>query len=159
MQLGPLIGPEAVDKVIELVDDAVTHGAKVLIGGDTNDLGQNFYEATVLTNVDEKMRIWSEEIFGPVVPLYSFSCEEEVVRKANDTEVGLAGYFYTQDVSRIFRVASQLETGMVAVNAGVVSIVQAPFGGVKESGIGREGSPEGLEEYLESKMVCIGGLN
>ncbi|EGZ21214.1 hypothetical protein PHYSODRAFT_313520 [Phytophthora sojae] len=124
VKLGPLIGPEAVEKVENL-----------------------------------EMRVWSEEIFDSVVPLFVFSSEEEVVRKANDTEVRLARYFYTQDVSRIFRVAGKLETGMVAVNAGVVSIVQAPFGGVKESGIGREGSPEGLEKYLESKMVCIGGLN
>ncbi|KAE9290696.1 Succinate-semialdehyde dehydrogenase [NADP(+)] [Phytophthora fragariae] len=156
---GPLIGPEAVNKVADLVEDAVARGAKVLVGGKRSDLGKNFYEATVLTDVNEEMRIWREEIFGPVVPLFVFFNEEEVVRKANDSEVGLAGYFYTQDVSRISRVASKLETGMVAVNAGVVSIVQAPFGGVKESGIGREGSPEGLEEYLESKMVCIGGLN
>ncbi|KAE9179498.1 Succinate-semialdehyde dehydrogenase [NADP(+)] [Phytophthora fragariae] len=156
---GPLIGPEAVNKVADLVEDAVARGAKVLVGGKRSDLGKNFYEATVLTDVNEEMRIWREEIFGPVVPLFVFFNEEEVVRKANDSEVGLAGYFYTQDVSRISRVASKLEAGMVAVNAGVVSIVQAPFGGVKESGIGREGSPEGLEEYLESKMVCIGGLN
>ncbi|KAL4164581.1 hypothetical protein KRP22_004446 [Phytophthora ramorum] len=159
VKLGPLIGPEAVEKVAALVDDAVNHGAQLLTGGKMSGIGKNFYEATVLTNVNEKMRIWNEEIFGPVVPLFPFSSEEEVVRKANDTDVGLAGYFYTQDVSRIFRVASELESGMVAVNAGVVSIVQAPFGGVKESGIGREGSPEGLEEYLESKMVCIGGLS
>ncbi|KAG7381549.1 Succinate-semialdehyde dehydrogenase, mitochondrial [Phytophthora pseudosyringae] len=159
VQLGPLIGPDAVEKVTELVDDAVKHGARVLTGGKRSDLGKNFYEAMVLTNVNDKMRIWSEEVFGPVVPLFTFSSEDEVVRKANDTEVGLAGYFYTQDVSRIFRVASKLETGMVAVNAGVVSIVQAPFGGVKESGIGREGALEGLEEYLQAKMVCIGGLS
>ncbi|KAL3663561.1 hypothetical protein V7S43_011448 [Phytophthora oleae] len=159
VKLGPLIGPEAVENVAGLVEDAVKSGAKVLIGGNRSDLGKNFYEATVLTNVNEKMRLWKEEIFGPVVPLFPFSSEEEVIRKANDTKVGLAGYFYTQGVSRVFRIAGKLETGMVAVNAGVVSIVQAPFGGVKESGIGREGSHEGLEEYLESKMVCIGGLN
>ncbi|POM58778.1 Succinate semialdehyde dehydrogenase, mitochondrial precursor, partial [Phytophthora palmivora] len=159
VNIGPLIGPKAVENVAELVSDAVKLGADVLTGGKTNQLGKNFYEPTILTNVNEKMRIWNEEIFGPVVALYSFSSEDEVVRKANDTEVGLAAYFYTQDVARIFRVASELETGMVAVNAGVVSIVQAPFGGVKESGIGREGSPEGIEEFLQSKMVCIGGLN
>ncbi|KAG1708956.1 hypothetical protein DVH05_022587 [Phytophthora capsici] len=159
VKLGPLIGPEAVDKVTGLVEDAVKRGAKVLIGGKRSDLGKNFFEATVLVDVNEKMRLWKEEIFGPVVSLFSFSSEEEVVRKANDSKVGLAGYFYTQDVSRVFRIADKLETGMVAVNAGVVSIVQAPFGGVKESGIGREGSYEGLEEYRETKMVCIGGLN
>ncbi|GMF16880.1 unnamed protein product [Phytophthora lilii] len=159
VKLGPLIGVEAVDKVKALVNDAATKGAKIVVGGKPSDIGKNFYEATVMTDVDSSMRIWSEEIFGPVVPLFSFSDEQEVIRKANDTEVGLAGYFYTQDVSRIFRVASELESGMVAVNAGVVSIVQAPFGGVKESGIGREGSPEGLEEFLQTKMVCIGGLS
>eukprot|EP00644_Phytophthora_capsici_P006844 jgi/Phyca11/5840/fgenesh1_pm.PHYCAscaffold_8_\ len=159
VKLGPLIGPEAVDKATGLVEDAVKRGAKVLIGGKRSDLGKNFFEATVLVDVNEKMRLWKEEIFGPVVSLFSFSSEEEVVRKANDTKVGLAGYFYTQDVSRVFRIADKLETGMVAVNAGVVSIVQAPFGGVKESGIGREGSYEGLEQYRETKMVCIGGLN
>jgi len=159
VKLGSLIGPEAVEKVTELVADVVEHGAKVLAGGTINDnLGKNFYEATVLTNVNDKMRLWSEEIFGPVAPLFAFASEDEVVRKANDTDVGLAGYVYTQDVARIFRVAKKLETGMVAVNAGVVSIVQAPFGGVKESGIGREGSPEGLDEFQESKMVCLGGL-
>ncbi|KAG7396272.1 Succinate-semialdehyde dehydrogenase, mitochondrial [Phytophthora boehmeriae] len=159
VQLGPLIDSAAVEKVSALVDDAVNRGANVVLsGGKRSKLGKNFYEATVLASVDESMRLWKEEIFGPVAPLFRFSSEEEVVRKANDTRMGLAGYFYTKDVARMFRVASELECGMVAVNAGVVSIVQAPFGGVKESGIGREGSPEGLEEYLESKMVCIGGL-
>ncbi|KAF4040448.1 Aldehyde dehydrogenase family [Phytophthora infestans] len=156
--LGPLIGPSTVNKVAGLVEDAVKHGAKVLVGGKCSDLGKNFYEATVLTNVDDSMRIWNEEIFGPVIQLSSFSSEEEVVRKANDTTAGLAGYFYTQDVARIFRVASELECGMVGVNSELVTHVGAPFGGVKESGIGREGSTEGLEEYLESKMICIGGL-
>ncbi|KAG2520605.1 hypothetical protein BBO99_00007509 [Phytophthora kernoviae] len=159
VQLGPLIDTSVVKKVSELVDDAVQHGAKVLSGGKTSKLGKNFYEATVLTNVDESMHVWQEEIFGPVVPLFTFSSEEEVVRKANDTPMGLAGYFYTRDVARMFRVASELECGMVGVNSSMVKHVGVPYGGVKESGIGREGSPEGLEEYLETKMVCIGGLN
>lgn len=158
VQLGPLIGRSAVKKVTDLVEDAVAKGANVLVGGKTSDLGKNFYEATVLTDVGESMRIWREEIFGPVIPLFVFSSEEEVVQKANDTVTGLAGYFYTQDVARIFRVASELECGMVGVNSELVTHVGAPFGGVKESGIGRAGSPEGLEEYLETKMVCIGGL-
>ncbi|KAG7396270.1 Succinate-semialdehyde dehydrogenase, mitochondrial [Phytophthora boehmeriae] len=158
VQLGPLIGPAAVKKVSGLVEDAVQRGGKVLVGGNISELGQNFFEATVLTNVDESMRLWKEEIFGPVVPLFTFSSEEEAVQKANDTPSGLAGYFYTQDTSRIFRIASELECGMVGVNGDVVKHAGVPYGGVKESGIGREGSPEGLEEYLETKMICIGGL-
>ncbi|KAG2917410.1 Choline dehydrogenase [Phytophthora cactorum] len=158
VRLGPLIGPTAVKKMADLVEDAVSHGAKVLVGGNCSDLGKNFYEATVLIKVDESMRIWNEEIFGPVLQLSSFSSEEEVVQKANDSTAGLAGYFYTQDVARIFRVASELECGMVGVNSELVTHVGAPFGGIKESGIGREGSSEGLDEYLETKMVCIGGL-
>ncbi|KAG6965120.1 hypothetical protein JG688_00007407 [Phytophthora aleatoria] len=138
VQLGPLIGPSAVKKVADLVEDAVSHGAKVLVGGNCSDLGKNFYEATVLIKVDESMHIWNEEIFGPVLQLSSFSSEEEVVQKANDTTAGLAGYFYTQDVARIFRVASELECGMVGVNTELVTHVGAPFGGIKESGIGRE---------------------
>ncbi|ETN24896.1 hypothetical protein PPTG_01067 [Phytophthora nicotianae INRA-310] len=158
VQLGPLIGHSAVKKVAGLVEDAVGHGAKVLVGGNCSDLGKNFYEATVLTKVDESMGIWNEEIFGPVIQLSSFLSEEEVIQNANDTTAGLAGYFYTQDVARIFRVASELECGMVGVNSELVTHVGAPFGGIKESGIGREGSSEGLEEYLETKMVCVGGL-
>ncbi|GMF16875.1 unnamed protein product [Phytophthora lilii] len=158
VQLGPLIGPSAVKKVTGLVEDAVVHGAKVLVGGKPSELGGNFYEATVLTDVNASMRISREEIFGPVVPLFAFSSEEEVVQYANNAVTGLAGYFYTQNVSRIFRVASELECGMVGVNSELVTHVGAPFGGVKESGIGREGSAEGLSEYLETKMVCIGGL-
>ncbi|POM60279.1 hypothetical protein PHPALM_30879 [Phytophthora palmivora] len=158
VQLGPLIGPSAVNKVTGLVDDATAKGGKVLIGGKTSDLGKNFYEATVLANVNETMNVWHEEIFGPVIPLFVFSNEAEVVQKANTTAAGLAGYFYTQDVARIFRVANELECGMVGANSEVVTHVGAPFGGIKESGIGREGSTEGLDAYLETKMICIGGL-
>ncbi|KAG7381544.1 Succinate-semialdehyde dehydrogenase, mitochondrial [Phytophthora pseudosyringae] len=158
VQLGPLIGPPAVKKVTTLVEDAVAKGAKVLVGGKSSNLGKNFYEPTVLTDVDESMRVWHEEIYGPVVPLLVFSSEEEVVQKANDTAAGLAGYFYTLDFARIFRVAGELECGMIGVNSELVTHVGAPFGGIKESGSGREGSAEGLDEYLETKMVCIGGL-
>ncbi|KAL4141271.1 hypothetical protein PRNP1_014392 [Phytophthora ramorum] len=158
VQLGPLVGSSAVKKVTGLVGDAVAHGAKVLLGGKSSGLGKNFYEATVLSNLNQSMRIWSEEIFGPVVPLFVFSSEEEVIGMANDTPAGLAGYFYTQDAARMFRVAGELECGMVGVNSELVTHIGAPFGGMKQSGIGREGSPEGLEEYLETKMVCIGGL-
>ncbi|KAE9290692.1 Glutarate-semialdehyde dehydrogenase [Phytophthora fragariae] len=157
VQLGPLIGPSAVEKVSALVEDAVNHGAKVLLGGKTSGLGKNFYEATVLADVDETMRVSREEIFGPVVPLFVFS-SEEVVARANDTAAGLAGYLYTRDVARIFRVAGELECGMVAVNSELVTHVRAPFGGIMESGIGREGSSEGLQAYQETKMVCLGGL-
>ncbi|GMF40440.1 unnamed protein product [Phytophthora fragariaefolia] len=159
VQLGPLIGPSAVKRVAELVDDAVAHGAKVLLGGRASDLGGNFYEATVLSDVTENMRVWREEAFGPVVSLSAFVSEEEAVQKANDTAVGLAGYFYTRDVARVFRVASELECGMVGANSEVVTHVGAPYGGVKESGLGIEGSPEDLQEYQETKMVCIGGLD
>ncbi|KAL3663557.1 hypothetical protein V7S43_011444 [Phytophthora oleae] len=158
VQLGPLIGPSAVGKVTELVEDAVAHHVTVLTGGKVSDFGGNFFEPTVLANVNESMRIWHEEIFGPVVSLFEFSSEEEVVQKANNTTAGLAGYFYTKDVARIFRVASALECGMIGVNGELATHVGAPFGGIKESGIGREGSAEGLDEYLETKMVCIGGL-
>ncbi|OWY96928.1 hypothetical protein PHMEG_00032676, partial [Phytophthora megakarya] len=158
VQLGPLIGPSAVKKVAGLVEDAVAKGGKVLVGGKVSDLGKNFYEATVLTDVNESMRIYYEEIFGPVIPLFVFSSEDEVIRKASDTQAGLAGFFYTQDTARMFRVAGELECGMVGVNSALVNHVGAPYGGIKESGIGRGGSAESLDEYLETKMVCIRGM-
>ncbi|GMF33309.1 unnamed protein product [Phytophthora fragariaefolia] len=158
VNLGPLIGPNAFLKTSELVEDAVTNGATALIGGKRSDIGRNFYEATVLAHVDNTMRVWSEEIFGPVVPLFKFSTEEEVIEMANGTDAGLAGYFYSQNLSRTWRVAAALECGMIGVNTGVISNVQAPFGGVKQSGLGREGSFLGLDEYQETKMVCVGGL-
>ncbi|KAJ8575916.1 hypothetical protein ON010_g3296 [Phytophthora cinnamomi] len=155
VQLGPLIGPSAVKTVAGLVEDAVAHGAKVLLGGRTSDLGKNFYEATVLLDVNESMRVWREEIYGPVIPMSSFLSEEEVVQKANATAAGLAAYFYTRDVARIFRVASELECGMVGANSELVTHVGAPYGGVKESGLGREGAAEGLQEYQETKMFSL----
>lgn len=158
VKLGPLIGHNALLKTSELVKDAVTNGATALVGGKRSDTGRNFYEATVLTNVNNAMRVWSEEIFGPIVPLFKFSTEEEVIEMANGTESGLAGYFFSQSLSRTWRVASALECGMVGVNTGAISNVQAPFGGVKQSGLGREGSSMGLEEYQETKMICVGGL-
>ncbi|RLN38549.1 hypothetical protein BBJ28_00013228, partial [Nothophytophthora sp. Chile5] len=158
VNLGPLIGPNAFLKTSELVEDAVTNGATALVGGKRSDIGRNFYEATVLAHVDSTMRVWSEEIFGPVVPLFKFTSEEEVVEMANGTEAGLAGYFFSQDLSRTWRVAGALECGMIGVNTGAISNVQAPFGGVKQSGLGREGAFVGLEEYQETKMVCVGGL-
>lgn len=157
-QLGPLIGPAAFQKTSELVEDALSKGAVALTGGKPSSQGKNFYEATLLTGVNDSMRVWHEEIFGPVVPIFKFSTEEEVIESANCTEAGLAGYFYTQNLKRVWRVAAALECGMIGVNTGMISNVQAPFGGVKQSGLGREGSPLGMDEYTETKLVCMGGL-
>ncbi|CEG43057.1 succinate semialdehyde mitochondrial precursor [Plasmopara halstedii] len=158
VNLGPLISSNACDKTSDLVNDAVAKGATVLIGGERSNVGRNYYQATVLTNVNDTMRVSNEEIFGPVVPLFKFTTEDEVIEMANKTEAGLAGYFFSQDLSKVWRIAAALECGMIGVNTGVISIVQAPFGGVKQSGLGREGSFMGLEEYQETKMVCFGGL-
>jgi len=129
-----------------------------LTGGKRHALGRTYYEVTVLTDVTAGMRIAQEEIFGPVAPLYRFETEEEGIALANDTPFGLASYFYAGDNARIWRVSESLEYGMVGANTGLISVVSSPFGGMKESGIGREGSHEGLEEYLETKFVCIGGI-
>ena len=154
--IGPLVNDAALQKVEELVDDARNAGAAVLTGGRRHDLGRSFYEVTVLTNVTQQMRIASEEIFGPVAPLFRFSTEEEGIRLANDTPFGLASYFFAGDVARIFRVSEGLEYGLVGVNTGLMSTELAPFGGFKESGIGREGGHQGIDEYLETKYVAIG---
>ena len=154
--IGPLVNDAALHKVEELVDDARNAGAAVLTGGRRHDLGRSFYEVTVLTNVTQQMRIASEEIFGPVAPLFRFSTEEEGIRLANDTPFGLASYFFAGDVARIFRVSEGLEYGLVGVNTGLMSTELAPFGGFKESGIGREGGHQGIDEYLETKYVAIG---
>ncbi len=157
-EIGPLIDGHAVTKVESHVSDAVASGAAVAAGGRRHPLGGNFYEPTVLTGVSRTMRIFHEETFGPVAPLIQFRSEEDVVEMANDTRFGLAGYFYSRDVGRIWRVAEALEYGMVAVNAGILSTEVAPFGGVKESGLGREGAQEGLDEYLETKYLCLAGI-
>ena len=157
-EIGPLVNTDALDKVEGLVSDALSQGAAALTGGKRHALGGTYYEVTVLTGVTSDMRISSEEIFGPVAPLYRFSSEEEVIRLANDTPFGLAAYFYAGDLGRIWRVSEGLEYGMVGVNTGLISTELHPFGGVKESGIGREGSHHGLEEYLETKYVCVGGI-
>ncbi|DAZ95878.1 TPA: hypothetical protein N0F65_009080, partial [Lagenidium giganteum] len=159
VQIGPLISPTAFQKTYDLVNDALSNGAQALAGGRPSSVGKNFFEPTVLINVNDTMRVWQEEIFGPVVPLFKFSTEEEVLEQANCTEAGLAGYFYTQNLSRVYRFSRALEVGMVGVNTGMVSSVQAPFGGVKQSGLGREGSPLGIEEYQETKLLSLGGLN
>ena len=145
-------------KVEEHVADAVAHGATVLVGGKKHQLGGLFFEPTVLTGVNTGMKITSEETFGPVAPLYRFKTEAEGVAMANDTEFGLASYFYARDVGRIWRVGEAIESGMVGVNTGLISNEVAPFGGVKQSGIGREGSKYGIEEFLEVKYLCMGGL-
>ena len=155
---GPLINREALDKVEEHVADATANGAKVLVGGKRHALGGTFYEPTVLTGVTADMKIFSEETFGPVAPLFRFRTDAEVIALANRTEFGLASYFYSRDIGRIWRVAEALEYGMVGVNTGLITTEVAPFGGVKQSGIGREGSKYGIDEYVEVKYVCMGGI-
>ncbi len=157
-QLGPLINAAAVDKVDALVQDAIRLGAQVALGGNRHALGGHFYAPTVLTHVTPQMRLAQEEIFGPVAPIFRFHTDEEAVRLANDTRSGLAAYFYARDIGRVWRVAEQLEYGMVGINEGLISNEMAPFGGVKESGIGREGSRHGIEEYLQLKYLCLGGM-
>ena len=153
---GPLIDGQGLEKVERHVADAVSKGADVRTGGNRHSLGHTFFEPTVLTGMTAKMDIFSEETFGPVAPLFRFSTEEEVVAMANDTEFGLAGYFFAKDMARVWRVAEALEYGIVSVNTGIFSTEVAPFGGVKQSGIGREGSKYGIEEFLEVKYVCLG---
>ncbi|AQZ32159.1 succinate-semialdehyde dehydrogenase (NADP(+)) [Pseudomonas sp. LPH1] len=156
--IGPLIDGNAVAKVQAHLADALEKGAKVLQGGKAHALGGNFFEPTVIAGVTADMRVAREETFGPLAPLFRFSDEAEVVSQANDTEFGLAGYFYTRDLGRTFRVAEALEYGMVGINTGLISNEVAPFGGMKASGLGREGSKYGLDEYLEIKYLCLGGI-
>ncbi len=155
---GPLIDGAAAEKVAELVADAVEKGATVAIGGKPHALGRSFYEPTVLTGATPAMRFTYEEIFGPVAPLYRFTTEDEAIALANDTNYGLAAYFYSRDVGRIFRVMEALEYGMVGVNEGLLANEAVPFGGIKESGLGREGSKYGIEDFLEIKYACLGGI-
>ncbi len=156
---GPLIHDRAVSKVEAHVKDAIEQGGKVLFGGQKlPHLGSNFYQPTVIRDMRADMQLAHEETFGPVAGLFEFDTEEEVIRLANSVEVGLAGYFYSRDVQRIFRIAEALETGMVGVNTGLISDPAAPFGGVKESGFGREGSKYGIDEYLITKMITLGGM-
>ncbi|WP_283148794.1 NADP-dependent succinate-semialdehyde dehydrogenase [Silvimonas soli] len=155
---GPLIDGKAVAKVEEHIADAVSLGAKVLLGGKRHALGQSFFEPTILTGVTTSMKVAKEETFGPMAPLFKFETEEEAISMANDTEFGLASYFYSRDIGRIFRVGEALEYGMVGINAGIISSEVAPFGGVKQSGLGREGSHHGIDDYLELKYLCLAGL-
>ena len=158
-QQGPLIDMAAVEKVEEHIEDAVSHGARVVVGGHRHRLGGTFFEPTILADVTPKMKVAREETFGPVAPLFRFKTEEEAIQMANDTEFGLASYFYARDIGRIWRVSTALEYGIVGVNEGLISTEVAPFGGVKESGIGREGSKYGAEDFLEIKYTLMGGLN
>ncbi|MBI1210875.1 MAG: succinate-semialdehyde dehydrogenase [Alphaproteobacteria bacterium] len=155
---GPLINMEAVEKVERLIKDATAKGAKVAIGGKRHALGGTFFEPTVMTGVNTQMAIAQEEIFGPVATLFRFKTEADAIRLANDTEYGLAAYFYARDVGRVWRVAEALEYGIVGINEGIISTEVAPFGGMKESGIGREGSKYGIEDFLEVKYLALGGL-
>ena len=159
VNMGPLINEGAANDVLGFVEDAVAKGASVVAGGGRSDLGACYLQPTVLTNVSPDMRVFREEIFGPVAPLFKFGTEDEAIAMANDTEFGLACYFYSRDVGRIWRVAEGLEYGIVGINEGIISNEMAPFGGVKESGQGREGSKYGLDDYLEIKYMCIGGVD
>jgi succinate-semialdehyde dehydrogenase/glutarate-semialdehyde dehydrogenase len=155
IDVGPLIDDNQRSKVSELVDDAVGRGAKALVGGHARDGAGYFYDPTVLTDVPEDAKLMREEIFGPVAPVRSFDDEDEAIAAANDTEYGLVAYLYTSDLKRALRVSEKLETGMIGLNQGMVSNAAAPFGGIKQSGFGREGGPEGIEEYLETKYIAV----
>lgn len=159
VQQGPLINEAALEKVKKHLADAVAKGAQIVVGGKPHSLGGLFFEPTVLTNANRSMLLAKEETFGPVAPLFKFKTTDEVIQMANDTEFGLASYFYSQDNKRIWHVAESLEYGMVGINTGIVSTEVAPFGGIKESGIGREGSKYGLDSYLEIKYLCMGSGN
>jgi len=159
VNIGPLINEGAVDDVMGFVDDAVEKGARVITGGRRMDLGSCFIEPTILTGVTDDMRVFREEIFGPIAPLFKFKTEDEAIAMANDKEFGLACYFYSRDIGRIWRVGEGLEYGIVGINEGIISNEMAPFGGVKESGQGREGSKYGLDDYLEIKYMCLGGID
>lgn len=159
IQIGPMISSAAVDGVIKLVDDSISQGAILHTGGKRHQAGRHFFQPTILTNVTPDMSVARNEIFGPVSPIISFDNEDEVITMANDTEYGLAAYFYARDIGRVWRVAQALEYGMVGINESIISNVAAPFGGVKQSGSGREGSKYGLDDYLEIKYLCMGGIS
>jgi succinate-semialdehyde dehydrogenase / glutarate-semialdehyde dehydrogenase len=156
---GPLIDEKAVKKVEEHIQDALEQGATLALGGKRHALGHSFFEPTVLLNVTAKMKVAREETFGPLAPLFRFSSEAELIQLANDTEFGLASYFYSRDIGRIWRVAEALEYGMVGINTGMISNELAPFGGIKQSGLGREGSKYGIEDYISIKYLCMGGID
>jgi succinate-semialdehyde dehydrogenase/glutarate-semialdehyde dehydrogenase len=149
---------DAVAKVEELLDDAKGKGATVVLGGSRHQLGGTFFQPTVLTGATQDMAFAKEEIFGPLAPVFTFETEEEAIAMANDTVFGLASYVYTRDLGRAFRINEKLQYGMIGINSGLITTVEAPFGGVKESGLGKEGGSQGLEDYLDTKYVCIDGI-
>jgi succinate-semialdehyde dehydrogenase/glutarate-semialdehyde dehydrogenase len=155
---GPLIDQSALEKVEALLADAKEKGAEVMTGGERHELGGTFFQPTVLTGATAEMRMAKEEIFGPVAPLFRFETEADALKMANDTEFGLAAYFYSRDIGRVWRVSEGLEYGIVGVNTGLISTAVAPFGGMKQSGIGREGSRYGIDEFVEIKYLCMGGI-
>jgi succinate-semialdehyde dehydrogenase/glutarate-semialdehyde dehydrogenase len=159
VEIGPLITEKAVQKVESHVKDALEKGGRILTGGKRHEKGGTFFEPTVIVDATRDMQVFGEETFGPMAPLIRFKTDDEVLEMANDTEFGLASYFYSRDIGRIWKLAEGLESGLVGVNAGVISTEVAPFGGYKQSGIGREGSKYGMEDYLETKYVCMGGLD
>ncbi|WP_137701235.1 NAD-dependent succinate-semialdehyde dehydrogenase [Marimonas lutisalis] len=152
---GPLINPDAVDKVREHIDDALSKGGKITFGGSQHNLGGTFFQPTIITGATQEMHVATDETFGPMAPLFKFEDEDEVIAMANDTIFGLASYFYAKDLSRVYKVAEELEYGIVGVNTGIISTEVAPFGGVKQSGLGREGSSHGIDEFLEMKYICM----
>lgn len=158
-QQGPLINMAAVEKVEEHLTDAVSNGARVVVGGKRHELGGTFFEPTLIADVRQDMKVAKEETFGPLAPVFRFKTDEEVIGWANDTEFGLAAYFYARDIGRVWKTAEQLEYGIVGINEGIISTEVAPFGGMKESGSGREGSKYGIDDYLETKYLCMGGIN
>ena len=157
--IGPLINEKAANDVIDFIEDAKSKGAEILTGGNRSEAGNCFIEPTILGNVDQSMRVFNEEIFGPIAPIFKFKTEKEAIEIANNTEFGLACYFYSRDIGRIWRVGEALEFGIVGINEGIISNEMAPFGGIKESGQGREGSKYGLDDYLEIKYMCLGGID
>lgn len=160
VQIGPLINAAQFNKVCNIVDDAKTHGAKIVAGGQAlPDKGPFYFEPTIIVGVTSAMRLYTEEIFGPVVSIIKFKTEDEGLKIANDTRRGLAGYFFSQDLNQVFRVAKRLEVGMIGINDGMISAAEAAFGGVKESGIGREGGKHGIDDYIDMKYLCLGNLN
>ena len=154
-ELGPLINGDASEKVKEHVEDAVSKGAEILLGSKEEKMEGNFLAPTIITGVTQDMKVSKEETFGPLAPLFKFDNEDDVIEMANDTIFGLASYFYAKDLSRVYKVAEALEYGIVGVNTGIISTEVAPFGGVKQSGLGREGSHHGIEDYLEMKYICM----
>ena len=157
-QIGPLINEKAVKKVTTIVNDALQKGAKLITGGKSGNDGKNFFDTTVITNVNTSMKLMKEEIFGPVAPIIKFNTDDEVLKMANNTEYGLASYFYGNNLKRVWKVAEALEYGMVGINTGMISTPVAPFGGIKESGIGREGSKYGIDDYMILKYICFGDI-